>query len=78
MIHDPVSVEGLQRAILVWETMQECYKMNMKEIRRQYRLTWFLRRAYWRNEKRYINGFQGLIKRRTQLQTAIKEKESSK
>lgn len=78
MIHDPVSVEGLQRAILVWETMRDRYLYNMGEIRKHHRLTWWFRKDYWKNEKLFHKHFTGVIKRRTQLQTAIKEKESFK
>lgn len=72
MLREPINIEGLQRAILVWETMRDRYKLNMGEIRSKHKLTWFLRSDYWKNEKLFHSHFTGVIKRRIQLQTAIK------
>jgi hypothetical protein len=77
-VNQPVSIERLQTAILVWETTMDLYKDGMESIKRNHRLTWWMRPGYWANEKQYHKLFTGLIRRRIQLQTAIKEKESSK
>jgi len=78
MIHEPVSIEGLQRAILIWETMRDRYKSNMQSIRSRHKITWFMRRDYWKNERLFHQHFTGVIRRRIQLQTAIKQKESNR
>lgn len=78
MANRPVNIEGLQRAILVWETMRDRYKFNMGEIRSKHKLTWFLRRDYWKNEKFFHRHFTGVIKRRIQLQTALKERNNER
>jgi hypothetical protein len=76
-VREPVNVESLQRAVLIWEIMRDRYKANMAIIRSEHKLTWFLRKDYWNNEKLFHSHFTGVIKRRIQLQTAIKEKENS-
>lgn len=76
MIREPVNVEGLQRAIVIWETLMHGYKGNMDAIKKRHKLTWWARPSYWQNEKGFHKGFTALIKRRIELQTAIKEKEN--
>lgn len=68
----PVSIERLEKAILIWEAMAEQYKTNMRTIKSNCRFTWWFRPVYWRNERYFNKSFGGLIKRRIQLQTAIK------
>lgn len=68
-----INVEVLQRAIGVWEVMMNAYKDNMTQIRKEHKLTWFMRYAYWKNERYYHKSFVALIHRRIELQTAIKE-----
>jgi hypothetical protein len=72
-----INVEGLQRAILIWETANQCYKDNMAQIKKDHMLTWFLRPAYWKNERYFHRGFTAIIKRRIQLQTAIKNQKEN-
>lgn len=72
-----VNVVTLQRAIGVWEVMMNAYKGNMTQIRKDHKLTWFLRYSYWKNERYYAKSFVALIHRRIELQTAIKQKESA-
>lgn len=68
-----VNVSVLQRSILIWEEVMFAYKANMDQIRKNHRLTWFLRWNYWKNERYYAKSFVALIQRRIELQTAIKE-----
>jgi hypothetical protein len=77
VIHEPVSVESLQRAILIWETTRDLYLDNMAQIKRDRKITWFLRPSYWRNERYYHRSFTAIIRRRIQLQTAIKNQKES-
>lgn len=77
MLHEKVSVEKLQKAILIWEAAMEVYKDNMKDIKNAHRLTWWLRRKYWVNERMFHKSFTALIRRRIQLQTAIKDQKES-
>lgn len=72
-----VNVEVLQRSILIWQEMMNCYKENMDQIKKDHKLTWFLRFSYWQNERYYAKSFVALIERRMNLQTAIKQKESA-
>lgn len=78
MIRQPVSVDGLTRAIKVWELVNKAHQKNMKDIKAAHKLTWWARKDYWRNERAFHKGFTAIIKRRIQLATAIKEKENSK
>lgn len=68
-----ISVERLQKAILIWEAANQCYKDNMAQIKKDHMLTWFLRPSYWKNERYFHRGFTAIIKRRIQLQTAIRQ-----
>ena len=77
MIQEKINVESLQRAILIWETMRDTYRGNMDRIKSEHKLTWFLRPAYWANEKGFHKSFTGIIKRRVQLQTAIKNQKEN-
>lgn len=77
MIREPVSIGGLQRAIAVWETCLDVYKGNMQEIRKRHRFTWWLKASYWANERAFHKSFTALIRRRIQLQTAIKNQKES-
>jgi hypothetical protein len=56
----------------------EVHHEKMKEIKQNHKLTWWLRKKYWGHESAYHKSFTALIRRRVQLQTAIKEKESSR
>lgn len=78
MLHDQVSVEGLKRAIMVWETSLDIYKQNMADIRSKHKLTWWARTTYWANERCFHKSFTALIRRRIQLQTAIRDQKESK
>lgn len=69
----PVSPEKLQKAILIWEAAMEVYRDNMKGIKKAHKLTWWLRKKYWVNERMFHKSFTALIHRRIQLQTALKE-----
>lgn len=70
---EPVSIEGLTRAIKVWEMVNRSYQKNMKDIKEAHKFTWWARKEYWKNERLFHKGFTAIIKRRIQLQTAIKE-----
>lgn len=72
-----VSVEGLTRAIKVWEGMMRAHKNRMEDIKKARRVTWFFSREYWKNEKEFHKLFTALIKRRIQLQTAIRDQKES-
>lgn len=76
-VREPVNVESLQRAIRIWETCLDIYLQNIKDIKTKHKLTWWARPSFWHNDNAYSRSFQALIKRRIQLQTAIKEKENS-
>lgn len=76
-LREPVSIDGLQRAIRIWEEMVAQYKQNMDDIKKAHKITWWLRWSFWKNDKYYHVGYTGLISRRIQLQTAIKAKESA-
>jgi len=78
MAHEPINVESLERAIAVWTIMLDCYKQNMANIKSNNRFTWWLRPVYWRNERAFHKSFTGLIKRRIQLQTALKERNNER
>lgn len=69
---DEVSVTSLERAIRIWEEMIRTYKQNMLDIKSAHMFTWWLRPSYWHNEKALNKSFGGLIRRRVELQTAIK------
>lgn len=71
---EPVSIDGLTRAIAIWETAMDCYKENMARIKKAHRFTWWLKVDYWANERAFHKSFTALIQRRIQLQTAIKER----
>lgn len=73
-----VSIEGLSRAIKVWESVMRAHEKSMKDIKKARPVTWFFSRKYWQHEREFHKLFTGLIRRRIQLQTAIKEKESSR
>lgn len=77
MTHEPVNVERLQKAIVVWETVIRQYRTNTKDIKARHKLTWWLRKDFWKNDKAFSKGFKALINRRTQLQTAIKNQKES-
>jgi hypothetical protein len=77
VIHEPINVESLQRAILIWETARDLYRENMAQIKRDHKVTWFLRPSYWKNERYYHKSFTAIIRRRIQLQTAIKSQKES-
>lgn len=77
MIHEQVNVERLRNAILIWETTRDLYLANMAQIKRDHKFTWFLRPSYWRNERYYHKSFTAIIRRRIQLQTAIKNQKEN-
>lgn len=77
MVSEPISIERLQKAILIWDEMMNCYQRNMADIKTEHKLTWWARPSYWTNEKMFHRSFTGLIKRRIQLQTAIKEQKET-
>lgn len=72
-----VNVERLQKAILIWEAAMEVHHEKMKEIKQSHKLTWWARRKYWGQERAYHKSFTALIRRRVQLQTAIKNQKES-
>jgi len=72
-----INVERLQKAILIWDAANQCYKENMAQIKRDHPFSWFLRSSYWRNERYFHRGFTALINRRIQLQTAIKNQKEN-
>ena len=77
MLHVPVSLERLQDAIVVWEAAMGIFKSNMEEIKSKHKLTWWARKEYWANERLFHKYFTAIIKRRIQLQTAIKDQKES-
>ena len=72
-----VNVERLAKAIIIWETVRDSYQWSMKGIREKHRWTWWARKEYWKNEKMYHKYFTGVIRRRIELQTAIKNQKES-
>lgn len=72
MMEDQLSIPRLKKAIVIWEECMNIYKENMARIKREHKLTWWARPSYWANENAFSKSFQALIKRRIQLQTAIK------
>lgn len=74
MLHEPVNPDRLREAIVMWEAAMGIFKSNMEEIKSKHRLTWWARKQYWANEKLFHKYFTAIIKRRIQLQTALKER----
>lgn len=73
-----IDVGAFERAVRIWQEMTNRYKSNIEQIKKDHRFTWMFRPSYWQNERYYHKSFVALINRRVQLQTAIKEKESSR
>lgn len=78
MFESQINTERLQKAIVIWQECLNCYKNNMIQIKKDHKLTWWFRPSYWANEKAFSKSFQALIKRRIQLQTAIKQQGENK
>ncbi len=75
MIYDhEINTEQLQKAIVVWQAMIEQFKKEKDDFKANHKLTWWLRREFWKLDDRYFKAHGALIKRRIQLQTAIKAK----
>lgn len=72
----PINTERLQEAIVTWEATMNFFKQNMEDIKAAHKLTWWSRKDYWANEKLFHKYFTAIIKRRIQLQTALKERNS--
>lgn len=72
-----VSVERLEKAIVIWETVMDSYKYSMKQMKERHPWTWWARKSYWGYERAYHKSFTALIRRRIQLQTAIKNQKES-
>ena len=72
-MREQINIESLERAIRIWEEMINCYRDNMAAIKREHRLTWWLRWDFWKNDKYFHVAYTGLISRRIQLQTAIRD-----
>lgn len=76
MLHEPISIDGLQRALDNHALIYGQARLDMLSIRSKHPLTWWCRPSYWKAESVRTNQHRKVLVGRTKLVTAIKEKES--